>query len=475
MSYIEYSLAEIAEKIRKREVSIEEVVRESLDRCRAIRKYNAFISLYEEESMQIARAYDSLLDAGYTLGPLHGVSIVIKDNIAMAGTITTAGSKVLADNLTPEDATVVQKLKGAGAIIIGKTNMHEFAAGITSSKAHYGFARNPWDYSKNPAGSSGGTGAAVAARAAFGGLGTDTGGSVRLPASVNGITGIRPSIGRVSNHGVVPLAYSQDTVGPICRTVEDCALMLSVMAGHDHKDMNTALEPAEDYTADLDRGIDGLRVGVIRDYCMTKNQPDVEKCFEAALETMEKLGAVIKYIEIDNLDMMVAAQLIVDTVEPSAYHLGWLRERPEDYTDEGIRTFIEGGCMFTGTQYYQALAYRTLLKKELEEAFKDVDVIVMPTLPFTALSIDDPIEQEDPLGEGLRYTGIPSITGKPALDIPAGFDSEGMPVGIMLIADSFRERLLFRVGSAFQQATDFHKKAPVMDHLLHAASFAADA
>ena len=278
MSYIEYSLAEIAEKIRKREVSIEEVVRESLDRCRAIRKYNAFISLYEEKSMQIARAYDSLLDAGYTLGPLHGVPIVIKDNIAMAGTITTAGSKVLADNLTPEDATVVQKLKGAGAIIIGKTNMHEFAAGITSSNAHYGFARNPWDYSKNPAGSSGGTGAAVAARAAFGGLGTDTGGSVRLPA-----------------------------------------------------------------------------------------------------------------------------------------------------------------------------------------------------LPFTALSIDDPIEQEDPLGEGLRYTGIPSITGKPALDIPAGFDSEGMPVGIMLIADSFRERLLFRVGSAFQQATDFHKKAPVMDHLLHAASFATDA
>ena len=473
MSYKELSLAEMAEKIRKREVTCLEAVKECLDRCREIENYNAFISLYEKESLALAEAYDKLADNNYILGPLHGVPVVIKDNIAMAGTITTAGSKLFGDNLTVEDATVVKKLKGAGAIIIGKTNMHEFAWGGSTSNEHYGYAHNPWDFEKNPSGSSGGTGIAIAARAAFGGVGTDTGGSVRLPSSVNGITGIRPSIGRVSNYGVVPLAYSLDTVGPMCRTVEDCAIMLGVMAGHDCRDKNSQLRVVEDYTKDLDKGVKDLRIGVIKDYCFNCNQPDVEKCYVDALEKFKELGAVVKEVEIPNLEALIGAVMEVDAVEPSAYHLGWLRECPEKYAEE-IRIELEAGCFFGGTHYYQALQYRTLITEEIEEAFKDVDVIITPTVPYTALTIEDPVVEftpgvkEDPLHANLHYTAIPSITGKPALDIPAGFDSDGMPVGIMIIGDSFKESLCLRVGNAFQKATDYHTKAPKLDHMVSA-------
>ncbi len=475
MSYKELSLTQIAKKIKKGEVSCLDVVTESLNICKSLKEYNAFISLFEEESLRLARAYDEMAKCGYFLGPLHGVPVVIKDNIAMAGTITTAGSKLLGENLTEEDSTVVKNLKGAGAIIIGKTNMHEFAWGGSTSNEHYGYAHNPWDFTKNPSGSSGGTGIAIAARAAFGGVGTDTGGSVRLPSSVNGITGIRPTIGRVSNYGVVPLAYSLDTVGPMCRTVEDCAVMLGVMAGHDYHDLNSALKPVEDYTKDLNKGVKDIRIGVIKDYCFHCNQPDVEKCYAQALEKFRELGAVVKEVEIPNLDTLIGGVMVIDAVEPSAYHMGWLRECPEKYAEE-IRIELEAGCMIAGTQYYQALAYRTLIKAELEEAFKDVDVIITPTVPYTALSIENPVVEftpgvrEDPLHANLHYTAIPSITGKPALDIPAGFDVAGMPIGIMIIADSFKESMCFRVGNAFQQATDYHKRAPKLDHAAPAES-----
>lgn len=471
MSSKELSLVEIAKKIKKGEVTCEEIVNECLNRCKEIKNYNAFISLYEKESMQIAKAYDELTACGYFLGPLHGVPIVIKDNIAMDGTITTAGSKILKDNWTKEDATVVKKLKGAGAIIIGKTNMHEFAWGGSTANEHFGYAHNPWDFNKNPSGSSGGTAIAVATHAAFGGLGTDTGGSVRLPASVTGITGIRPTIGRVSNYGVVPLAYSMDTVGPMCRTVEDCAVMLGVIAGHDYHDKNSQQQPIEDYTKDLDKGVKNIRIGVIKDYCFDHNQLDVEKCYINALKHFETLGAIIKEIEIENLDTLIGAIMIIDAVEPSAYHLGWLRECPEVYADE-IRMELEAGCMFTGTQYYQALAYRTLLAEELEEMFKDVDVIITPTVPYTALSIENPIVEftpgvkEDPLHANMCYTAIPSVTGKPALNIPAGFDSNGMPIGIMIIGNSFKESMCLRVGNAFQCSTNYHTNNPVLDHIL---------
>lgn len=470
MNVREYSLTEIAAKIRNREVSCVNVVKDCLDQCRNFAEYNAFISVYEEQSVALAKAYDEMLDAGYVIGPLHGVPIALKDNIYLKGLRTTAGSKVLNDFKPEFDASVAGKLKGAGAIIIGKTNMHEFACGTTTANIHHGIAHNPWDFDKSPSGSSGGSGAAVAARCCYGALGTDTGGSVRLPAAMNGICGIRPSIGRVSNYGVVPLAYSQDTVGPMCRTVEDCALMFNIIAGHDYNDRTTRKEPVEDYTKDLGRDIKGLRVGVIKDYCFQYNNPDVEKCYTDALKKLEELGAVVREVEIPDLDILIDAQLVVDWVEPAAFHADWLRSCPEDY-DPGVRSYLEANCMVTGAQYLQSLSYRTLLTGHIKDAFKDVDVIITPTVPFTATRIGDsdvelaPGVVTDTVSAYLHYTSIPSITGVPAMSVPAGFDSNGMPVGIMIIGNSFEERLLFRVGCAYQNATEFYKKAPASANL----------
>src|SRR5881275_3633815 len=242
-----------------------------------------------------------MIRAGYHLGPLHGIPIALKDNIELAGLTTTAGSKVLADWVPDEDATVAARLKRAGAVIIGKTNLHEFAWGGTTDNPHYGTCRNPWNPERFPAGSSGGSGAAVAARTCLGALGTDTGGSIRLPSSVNGIVGIRPTIGRVSNHNVVPLAWTMDTVSPMTRTVDDCVLMFEVIAGHDPLDEHSSQAPVSDYRAELTRGVRGLRVGLIRDYSLTHVQKAVGDAVRAALKTLEGLGARIEEIAMPSI------------------------------------------------------------------------------------------------------------------------------------------------------------------------------
>lgn len=461
------TLTEIAEKIRTREVTSEEVTRCCLKRIEETADRNIFISVYERESLAQARACDLLTEAGISLGPLHGVPIALKDNINMKGLRTTAGSKILRDNIPKEDATVAARLRSAGAVIIGKTNMHEFAWGGTTENPHYGCCANAWDKTRNPAGSSGGSGSAVALGCCYGALGTDTGGSVRLPSAVNGITGIRPSIGRISNYGVIPLAYSEDTVGPICRSVEDCAVMFGVLAGHDYRDKTTALVAAQDYTAELHKGVRDIRLGIIKDYSMLHNQPDVQKCYEEALEQFRSLGAIIKEIELPDIDTLIDAQLIIDAVEPSAVHLDLLRKRPEEY-GEDVRILLEAGCMFTGTQYLQALSYRSIFKAEVEEALREVDAIVTPTLPFTALKIGQheieiiPGQIEDGLSGNMRYTAIASVSGKPALSIPIGFDAQGLPVGMQILGEAFEEALLFRIGNAYQQSTGYAKRTPVL-------------
>lgn len=465
-SYLQYSLLEIAGLIRKGEVSSVEVTRECLDRISQTNEYHAFISVYEEEAMASARACDILRDNKIFLGSLHGVPIALKDNIFLEGFVTTAGSKILKDFIPGYDATVAARLKSAGAVIIGKTNMHEFAWGGTTENPHYGSAANAWDKTRNPAGSSGGSGAAVALGCCYAALGTDTGGSVRLPSAVNGITGIRPSIGRVSNYGIVPLAYSEDTVGPMARNVKDCAALFQVLAGYDYHDKTTVLTGTCDYTKDIEKGVDGIRLGIIKDYSMFHNQEDVQKRYEEALGVFKKMGAIIKEIELPDIDCLIDAQLIIDAVEPSTIHLDYLRKQPENY-GEDVRVLLEAGSMFTGTQYMQALQYRTIFKEEVEEALKEVDAIVTPTLPFTALKIGQnkiEIEDgvvEDNLSANMRYTAIASVSGKPALSIPIGFDRNKMPVGMQLLGRSFEEALLFRIGNAYQSVTEFHTMTPV--------------
>ena len=462
------SLAEAARLVGGKEVSPVELVDCCLERIAAVNdRLKAYITVYDEQARQVARAAEAMIMAGHRLGPLHGVPIALKDNIALQGLRTTAGSKVLADWVPDEDATVAARLKGAGAIFIGKTNMHEFAWGGTTDNPHYGTCRNPWDDERFPAGSSGGSGVAVAARTCYGALGTDTGGSIRLPSAINGIVGIRPTIGRVSNHGVIPLAWSMDTVGPMARSVEDCALMFNVIAGHDPKDEASALEPVADYTADLARGVKGLRIGIVPGYFFHHLQPPVHDAVRRALTTLEGLGATAVDVEIAHIHGNISAQLTIEAAEPSTYHQGWLREHPDAYGDD-VRSLLEIGEMLLATHYIQAQRYRRLLRREFLDAFKSVDVFICPSLPFTATRVRETtvvIENgvaEDMLSAIMQFTGVPSLTGPPSLNVPCGFDDDGLPIGMQIIGQPFDEATLFRVGAAFQSVTDFHTRGPAL-------------
>lgn len=460
------SLAEAARKVRAREISPVDLVQASLARIRATDAVlRAYITVFEEQALQVAKAAEIMVAAGHGLGPLHGIPIALKDNVAVRGSRTTAGSKVLGDWVPDADATIAARLRQAGAIFIGKTNMHEFAWGGTSANPHYGAVRNPWNTAHFPAGSSGGSGVAVAARSCYGAVGTDTGGSIRLPSAINGVVGIRPTYGRVSNHGIIPLAWSMDTAGPMTRTVEDCALMFAAMAGYDPKDPTTAARPCADYGADLGQSLRGLRIGIVSGYFFHHLQPPVRDAVQAALASYEKLGAQLVEVEIENIHGNISAQLTIESAEPSTYHQRWLRERPQDYGDD-VRTLLEVGEMLLATHYLQAQRYRTLLRNEFINAFRTVDAFVCPTLPFTATKlgattvvIENGVE-EDMLSAIMQFTGVASLTGLPALNVPCGFDAAGLPIGMQLIGRPFDEATLFRMGHAFQTATDFHLRAP---------------
>lgn len=463
---LELSLVDAARAVERREVSPVELVDSCLERIAVYNdRLHAFISVYDESARQVARAAEVMVTAGHPLGPLHGVPIALKDNIGLKGLTTTAGSKILADWVPDEDATTAARLKGAGAIIIGKTNMHEFAWGGTTANPHYGVARNPWNPERFPAGSSGGSGIAVASRMCYGALGTDTGGSIRLPSAINGIVGIRPTIGRVSNFGVIPLAWSMDTVGPMTRTVADCAWMFNVIAGHDPRDPACSSTPTTKYTADLDRGVEGIRIGVVPGYFFYHLQPAVKQAVTTALQTFEQLGAQVIDVEIEHIHGNISAQLTVESCEPSTYHQRWLRERPKDY-GEDVRSLLELGEMHLATHYLQAQRYRALLRDEFLDAFKSVDAFICPTLPFAATPIGAETviieggQEEDMLSAIMQFTGVPSLTGLPSLAVPCGFDADGLPVGMQVIGRPFDEAMLFRIGAAFQAATDFHVRAP---------------
>ncbi|TMD09096.1 MAG: Asp-tRNA(Asn)/Glu-tRNA(Gln) amidotransferase subunit GatA [Chloroflexi bacterium] len=462
----QHTLLEAAQLVEHRKVSPVELTDTVLKQIeRAEPKINAFITVLAEQARAVAKAHEDMISAGYYLGPLHGIPIALKDNLYTKGVRSTAGSKVLGDFVPEEDATVTARLKSAGAIIVGKTNMHEFAWGGTTDNPHYGPTRNPWDPRRFPAGSSGGSGAAVAARECFGAIGTDTGGSIRLPAAVNGVTGIRPTIGRVSNFNIVPLAWSMDTAGPMTRTVADCATMFNFIAGHDPKDEASARIPVSDYTAQLNRGVKGIRIGIVPDYFFTHLQPPVHDAVRGALRVLEGQKAEVVEVEIANIHGNISAQLTIESAEPSTYHQHWLRTRPQDYGDD-VRVLLEVGEMLLATHYLQAQRYRTLLRHEFVEAFEHVDVFICPTLPFVATPVGDMkvvIEggkEEDMLSAIMQYTGVPSLTGLPSMSVPCGFSPDGLPIGMQIIGKPFDEATIFRVGHAYQQATDWHTRAP---------------
>jgi aspartyl-tRNA(Asn)/glutamyl-tRNA(Gln) amidotransferase subunit A len=464
----QHSLLEAARMVEHRQVSPVELTDAVLKQIeRAEPKINAFITVLADQARAVARAQEAMIAAGYYLGPLHGIPIALKDNLYTRGVRSTAGSKVLGDFVPEEDATVTSRLRAAGAIFVGKTNMHEFAWGGTTDNPHYGPTRNPWNPERFPAGSSGGSGAAVAARECFGAIGTDTGGSIRLPSAVNGVTGIRPTIGRVSNHNIVPLAWSMDTAGPMTRTVADCATMFQVIAGHDPKDEASARVPVPDYMAQLDRGMKGIRIGIVPDYFFSHLQPPVHDAVRAALKVMEGQKAQVVDVEIANIHGNISAQLTIESAEPSTYHQHWLRTRPHDY-GEDVRVLLEVGEMLLATQYLQAQRYRSLLRHEFMQAFEQVDVFICPTLPFVATPVGamnvviEGGKEEDMLSAIMQYTGVPSLTGLPSMSVPCGFSPDGLPIGMQILGKPFDEVTIFRVGHAYQEATDWHTREPTL-------------
>ncbi|NDL61732.1 amidase [Acerihabitans arboris] len=447
---LDLSIGEAGRQVRQGRLSFPELAGACLDRERLTRRLNAFSEIYERQAVELAEAYQTLLRNGYDLGPLHGIPLALKANIDIQGHEMHAGSRILQGNMAGRDAVVSLRLKQAGALILGTTTMHEFAWGGTTDNPHYGACHNAWDAARIPAGSSGGSGVAAAVRSAFATLGTDTGGSIRLPASMNGVTGLRPGVGRISTEGIFPLAWSMDTVGPLARSSEECALVYTALSGETPLSLDDAPYP--------------LRIGVIEDYSDQGLQPDVARAWQQTLALFGEMGATIAPVRVDGLENAVDAQVIVDAAEPSAVHGHWLQSRPEEY-GEDVRMLLQAGLGFSAVEYLQAQRYRTWLRQQLERLFRQVDVILTPTLPFTAplsgqaqVVIDG--QPESVLTGNMRFTCLPSLTAMPALSLPAGFDAQNLPIGMQLIGPDGGEQMLLKVAHHFQQRTDFHLRRP---------------
>ncbi|PYN26754.1 MAG: Asp-tRNA(Asn)/Glu-tRNA(Gln) amidotransferase subunit GatA [Candidatus Rokuibacteriota bacterium] len=461
------SMADLGRMIATKEVSPVEVVRAHLDRISALdARLRAFITVCADSALQSARASEADLMAGKVAGPLHGVPWAPKDLYSTKGVRTTGGSKILGDSVPAADATVVARLGAAGAIVLGKLNMHEFAYGPEGLNAHYGDARNPWDARAHriTGGSSSGSGAAVAAGLAPGSLGSDTGGSIRIPASLCGITGLKPTYGRVSRAGVLPLAWSMDHVGPMTRTARDCALMLNAIAGYDPADPTTSVLPVPDYTAALRGDVKGLRVGLLCAHFTDVATAEVRAAVEAAAEQLERAGAILDEVNLAGVLHVAAASSAIVASEALAYHAGWMRARPQDYQPD-VRERLRMGAFVSGAHYVRAQQLRALVRSEIDDALAKRDVLLAPATPIPAPVLG---ERETTLGDGtsdvraalIRLTRPFNYSGHPAAAAPCGFTAGGLPIGLQIVGRPFDEATVLRVVDAYQRLTDWHTRRP---------------
>lgn len=455
------SLTEAAALVRERAVSPVDLTETMLERIERLdQRLNSYISVTATAAMAEARQAETAILNGAPVGPLHGVPLAVKDLFDTAGVRTTSGSKILAERVPSVDATVVTRLRDAGAVLLGKLNMHEFAFGVTTNNPHYGPCHNPWDEQRVPGGSSGGSGAAVAAGLCYGSLGSDTGGSIRIPASFCGIVGLKPTYGRVSRAGVLPLSWTLDHVGPMTRTVEDAALLLGVIAGSDAADPSAAQTPVPDYTATLEQGARGLRIGLPRAYFWQDLQPDVAAAVERAIAVLRAEGADVREVDIPEIDLAAIVFGPIIAAEAAAYHARHLRERPADYGAD-VRLRLEQGELYPATQYVNAQRARARVVAGFLAALTDVDVLVTPTIPVTAPTIDQTVvATPNPL---TLFTFPINVIGFPAASIPCGFDQRGLPVGLQIVGRPWDEATVLRVARAHERATNWHLRRPPVD------------
>ena len=453
------TISEAAARIGRRELSPVELTQACLDRISGIDpRLNAFITVTADDALRAAREAEEAIARGDQRGPLHGIPLALKDLFATAGVRTTAGSRILADRVPEEDSDAAQRLAAAGAVILGKLNLHEFAFGATGVNPHYGPARNPWNTERITGGSSSGSGAAVAAGECFAALGTDTGGSIRIPASLCGIVGLKPTFGRVSRRGVIPLSWSLDHVGPLARTVEDTAIVLQALAGRDPLDQSSSDAPVPDYHAGLKDGVKGLRVGIPARFFFESLDPEVERAVRAAVAKLEELGAATEDVPVPYIDEIPGAVTAIMLPEALAYHQTWMAQRPEDYGDD-VRYRLELGATFLAVHYVQAQRLRELAVSAWKrEVFSRVDILATPATPTVAGPIDKSgLDQTFSL---IRNTSPINLLGLPAVSLPCGLTSDGLPIGLQLIGRWFDEETVLRAAHAYEQATEWHERRP---------------
>lgn len=454
------TLQEIAERIRSGQTSPSEIVRLLLDQIRRTdEKLKAYVTICEESALRLAEAAELQVRAGHDLGPLHGIPISIKDLFETEGIRTTCGSKLMQDYVPRTDCTVVKRLKLNGAIVLGKLNTHEFAlGGITPP------TRNPWNLDHIPGGSSGGSAAAIAASSAIATTGSDTGGSIRIPASFCGVVGLKSTYGRVSRAGVFPESWSLDHVGPITRRVEDAALLLRTMAGHDDLDPTSSEVAVPNYVELLKDGISELRIGVPTNYFFERCDKQVSKAVTSAIELLKDLGCRTIEFEFPYIPEIMAAYTTLDSCEASAYHERSVEHRAGDFQPD-VRLLLEQGLFIPATYYIQALRVRAMIFPEIMNLFKRFDLIVTPSEPMVAPEIGQQIVRFDDAEESVdsalvRYLAPFNLTGLPALSIPCGFSSNGLPIGMQIIGKAYDEATVLKAGQAIEQATDWHMRSP---------------
>ena len=476
--------ADIARRVRKREVSAADVAREHLDRIARLEpKVDAFLHVTAERAMERARAVDAAAAAGKTIGPLAGVPVAIKDLLDIEGIPTTCGSRILEGYRPPFTATVVERLEAAGAIVVGKTNMDEFAMGSSSETSFYGPVKNPWNPEFVPGGSSGGSAAALAARMAPAATGTDTGGSIRQPAALSGLSGLKPTYGVVSRYGMIAFASSLDQGGPMAKSAEDLALLLNVMAGFDARDSTSIERAPEDYCRDLEKPLSGLRIGVPEQHFGEGLSADVGKAVEVALAQLEKLGATRVSISLRNSGLSVPAYYVIAPAEASSnlsrfdgVRYGHRAKEYRDLADMYRKTRSEGfgaevrrriliGTYVLSHGYYDAYylkaqKIRRLIANDFVEAFKRCDLVIGPTSPTVAFKIG--AKAADPVQMYLNdiYTIPANLAGLPAMSVPCGFGASKLPVGLHIVGNYFSEAKMLNVAHQYQRATDWHKQEP---------------
>ncbi|MSP40713.1 MAG: Asp-tRNA(Asn)/Glu-tRNA(Gln) amidotransferase subunit GatA [Deltaproteobacteria bacterium] len=483
MNLAQLTLHEASDKLRAREFSSRELTEAVFAQIAATdERVHAYLTLARDGAIAQANHADQRLKQNTNGSSMLGIPLAIKDNFLTHGLRTTCASKILGDFMPPYDGTTVAKLRAAGAVFVGKTNLDEFAMGSSAENSAFFPTRNPWNLERIPGGSSGGSAAAVAADQCLAAFGTDTGGSIRQPAACCGVIGLKPTYGRVSRYGVIAFASSMDQVGPMTKDVRDAALLLQAIAGHDPADSTSAKLAVPDYLAALNGNVKGLRVGVPKEYFVSGMQAEVEQAVRSAIRVLEQNGASVEEISLPHTEYAVAVYYIVATAEASSNlarydgmrfgHRADAKDLNETYRvsrDEGFGAEVKRRIMlgtyvlsagYYDAYYLKAQRVRTLIKKDFAEAFKKCDVIVTPTAPTTAFKIGE--KTQDPLQMYLSdiYTISINLAGLPALSLPCGFDGDGMPIGLQIIGKHFDEATILRAADAYEQATEWHKKKP---------------